>query len=190
MIEPISCLKNLRSSDRRNFGKATVDMYFGQATVHNTINISTLSKYGTAVLRIRDVYPGSRILIFTHPGSRILDPRSRIQKTATKDRGEKFFFVKPFFVDTNFTKLNIILFLMCWRKKFGPRIIEVFYPKNYNQALKKMSLGSRIQGSKRHRIPDPDPQHCGTVRLFFNVSIHTIFFIFEMPKCFCIWRWS
>jgi hypothetical protein len=24
-----------------------------------------------AVLRIRDVYPGSRILIFTHPGSRI-----------------------------------------------------------------------------------------------------------------------
>jgi hypothetical protein len=24
-----------------------------------------------SVLRIRDVYPGSRILIFTHPGSRI-----------------------------------------------------------------------------------------------------------------------
>jgi hypothetical protein len=23
-----------------------------------------------------------------------------------------------------------------------------------------MGLGSRIQGSKRHRIPDPDPQHC------------------------------
>ncbi len=33
-----------------------------------------------AVLRIRDVYPGSRILIFTHPGSRISDPGSRIQK--------------------------------------------------------------------------------------------------------------
>jgi hypothetical protein len=32
------------------------------------------------VLRIRDVYPGSRILFFTHPGSRILDPGSRIQK--------------------------------------------------------------------------------------------------------------
>jgi hypothetical protein len=27
-----------------------------------------------AVLRIRDVYPGSRILIFIHPGSRIPDP--------------------------------------------------------------------------------------------------------------------
>jgi hypothetical protein len=33
------------------------------------------------VLRIRDVYPGSRILIFTHPGS-------RIQKQQQK-RGEK-----------------------------------------------------------------------------------------------------
>jgi hypothetical protein len=40
--------------------------------------------------------------------SRIPDP-----KTATKDRGEKIFFVKPFFVATNFTKLNIILFLIC-----------------------------------------------------------------------------
>ncbi len=27
-----------------------------------------------SVLRIRDVYPGSRILIFTHPGSQIPDP--------------------------------------------------------------------------------------------------------------------
>jgi hypothetical protein len=51
-----------------------------------------------------DFYP-SRI---PDHGSRILDP-----KTATKDRGEKFFFVKPFFVATNFTKLNIILFLIC-----------------------------------------------------------------------------
>jgi hypothetical protein len=25
----------------------------------------------------------------------------------------------------------------------------------------KSYSGSRIQGSKRHRIPDPDPQHCG-----------------------------
>jgi hypothetical protein len=35
--------------------------------------------------------PGSRILIFTHPGSRISDPGSRIPdpKTATKERGEK-----------------------------------------------------------------------------------------------------
>jgi hypothetical protein len=43
------------------------------------------------VLRIRDVYPGSRILIFTHPGPQILDLGSQIPdpKTAMKDRGEK-----------------------------------------------------------------------------------------------------
>jgi hypothetical protein len=56
-----------------------------------------------AVLRIRDVYPGSRILIFTHPGSRIPDP-----KTGRKERGGKKFFVKHFFVATNFTKCKII----------------------------------------------------------------------------------
>jgi hypothetical protein len=36
------------------------------------------------VLWIWDVYPGSRILIFTHPGSRFSDP-----KTEIKERGEK-----------------------------------------------------------------------------------------------------
>jgi hypothetical protein len=61
-----------------------------------------------AVLRIRDVYPGSRILIFNHPGSRIPDP-----KTATKERGGKKFVVIPFYVATNFTKLKIILVLEC-----------------------------------------------------------------------------
>jgi hypothetical protein len=55
-----------------------------------------------AVWRIRDVYPGSWILIFTHPGSRIPDP-----KTATKERGEKKLVVIPFYVATNFTTLKI-----------------------------------------------------------------------------------
>ncbi len=42
-----------------------------------------------AVLRIRDVYPGSRILIFTYSGSRMIpDLGSRIQKQQQK-RGVK-----------------------------------------------------------------------------------------------------
>jgi hypothetical protein len=65
-----------------------------QQTSRRTINV----RY--PVLRIRDVYPGSRILIFTHPGSRIPDP-----KTATKERGEKKLVVIPFYVATNVTKL-------------------------------------------------------------------------------------
>jgi hypothetical protein len=51
---------------------------------------------------------GSWILIFTHPGSRIPKP-----KTATKERGEKKFVVITFYIATNFTKLHIILVLMC-----------------------------------------------------------------------------
>jgi hypothetical protein len=52
------------------------------------------------VLRIRDVYPGSRILIFTHPGSRIPDP-----KTGTKERGEKKIFCQTFFCSHKFPKM-------------------------------------------------------------------------------------
>jgi hypothetical protein len=40
--------------------------------------------------------------------SRIPDP-----KTAIKERGEKKFVVIPFYVATNFTKLNITLVLKC-----------------------------------------------------------------------------
>jgi hypothetical protein len=41
------------------------------------------------VWRIRDVYPGSRILIFTHPGSQIPDLGSRIQKQQQKREVKK-----------------------------------------------------------------------------------------------------
>ena len=53
------------------------------------------------------------------------------------------------------------------------RIVEVFTQKIFNMLSniwvwdpgseirdpEKTYSGSRIQGSKRHRIPDPDPQH-------------------------------
>jgi hypothetical protein len=58
-----------------------------------------------AVLPIRDVYPGSRILICTHSGSRISDPGS---KNSNKREGWKKIVVKSFFVATNITKLKII----------------------------------------------------------------------------------
>jgi len=51
-----------------------------------------------------DFYP-SRI---SDPGSRIPDP-----KTATKERGEKKFVVIIFYAAKNFSKLHIILVLMC-----------------------------------------------------------------------------
>jgi hypothetical protein len=46
-------------------------------------------------------------------------------KTATKEKDEKKIVVVPFFVAINFTKLKIILFLKCWRKKIGPIFKEL-----------------------------------------------------------------
>ncbi len=143
-----------------------------------TLGIHNHNTAFRAVWRIRDVYPGSLILIFTYPGS----------QNSNKREGWKIFWVIPFYLATNFTKLNIILVLKSWRKKCGSIFKKLynFLPKKFcHLALKHMSLGSgirdpektyswsRIQGSKRQRIPDPDPQHCisavwgGTCCLFF-----------------------
>jgi hypothetical protein len=69
----------------------------------------TRSQFGLilSVWRIRDVYSGSRILIFTHPGSRIPDP-----KTAIKDIGEKNLLSYLFLGVINFTKFNYFIFEM------------------------------------------------------------------------------
>ncbi len=39
-------------------------------------------------------------------------------------------------------------------------MIRVVHPGSRIWMLTSTHPGSRIQGSKRHRIPDPDPQHC------------------------------
>ena len=105
-----------------------------------------------AVLRIRDVYPGSRILIFTHPGSRISDP-----KTATKERGEKKLDVKPFYVATKFNKIvNYFSFEVLKKKIWAnfQRIIALF---NKKIAKKLFKIWSWDPGSGKNpfRIPDP-----------------------------------
>jgi hypothetical protein len=40
--------------------------------------------------------------------------------------------------------------------------------------------GSQIQGSKRYRIPNPDPQHC----FLFWICIRILGFMNQKPKCF------
>ncbi len=101
------------------------------------------------------------------------DPRS---KTATKERGEKKFVVITFYVATNFTKLQIISVLNCWRKQFGPIFKELqnFFTKIVNKFSKiwgwdpgseildpeKTSSGSPIQGQKgtgSHALSLPPP---------------------------------
>jgi hypothetical protein len=98
------------------------------------------------VLRIRDIHPGSRILIFIHPGS----------NNSNKRGGGKISW-STFFVATNMTKVTIISFMNRYRNKIEPiqaLIIWVWVP------------GSEIRenpipdpGVKKAPIPDADPQH-------------------------------
>jgi hypothetical protein len=131
--------------------------YFPSSVAHRTCLY--WNQCGGSGMFIPD--PGSWFLPIPDPGS----------KNSNKREGWKKNRVITFYVATNFTKLHIILVLMCRRKKFGPIFKEL-----YNFLSKKLSIsslkygfgirdpgktysGSRIQGSKRHRIPDPDPQH-------------------------------
>jgi len=142
---------------------------------------------------------GSRILIFTQSGYRMPDPLSRIPdlgsrisdpgsqipdpKTATKERvgWNKKIFLIIFYVATNFTKLKIILVLKCWRKKFRQIFKELrnFLHKKMSLSFQKYGFGirgqkgtvSRIPGSKRHRIPDPDPKHCKILKIMKNLQL-------------------
>jgi hypothetical protein len=104
--------------------------------------------------------------------SRIPDP-----KTVTKERGENFFSLY-FFCSHKFHKIEYYVIFKMLKKKIWAnfqRIVEVFTQKTFNMLSNiwvwdpgsgirdpgsgKTYSGSRIQGSKRHRIPDPDPQH-------------------------------
>jgi hypothetical protein len=106
-------------------------------------------------------------------GSRIPDLGSRIPdpKTATKERGEKKFVI-TFFCSHKFHKIANYFSFGVLKKKIWAnfqRIIELFTQKIVTQLSKiwvwdpgseirdpeKTYSGSRIQGSKRHRILNP-----------------------------------
>jgi hypothetical protein len=105
------------------------------------------------VLRIRDVYSGSGILIF-YP-SRIQDPES---KNSDKKKGGGKLAVLPVFVAKNITKLKLILFLTGEEKNWAnlQRITELITLKIFiklsevwdprSGIRKKTYFGSRIQG--------------------------------------------
>ncbi len=112
------------------------------------------------VLRIRDVYPGSRILIFTHPGSRISDPGS---KNSNKRERWKKISCHIFLCSHKFHQIvNYFSFEVLKKKIWAnfQRIIELFTKKIVKKLLKIWSWDpgseirdpeknlSRIQGSK------------------------------------------
>ncbi len=125
------------------------------------------------VLRIRDVYPGSRFpdpdfypSWIPDPGSRILDPGSRIQKQQQKRGVRKKFVVIPFFCSHKFHKIVNYFFFEMLKKKIWAnfqRNIELL-PKRLSLSSQKHGFGIRDLGSgirdpwsvkNPFRIPDP-----------------------------------
>jgi hypothetical protein len=103
---------------------------------HTLVRVSWHKLESSPVWRIRDVYTGSRIRLFSIPDPNCLHPRSRILIKEFKYFNPKK--AKKWFLSS---------------KKYDPgcssriRMLTFSHP------------GSRIQGSKRNPIPDPDPQH-------------------------------
>ncbi len=108
------------------------------------------------MLRTRDVNHGSWILPIPGPGSRI--------------RNQQHFLSWLFFVATNITKLKIYFWIRMVQKKKKlsktTNNCNTFCQKTATKLWKIWvwepgfwNNPSRIQGSKRRRIPDPDPQH-------------------------------
>ncbi len=96
----------------------------------------------------------SRILIFNHPGSRILDP-----KTGTKERGEKKIFCHNFFCSHKFHKIvNYFIFEMPKKKNLGqfPRIYRTFTQKIVTKLSK---IWDWDPGSE---IRDPEKTYSGS----------------------------
>jgi hypothetical protein len=115
----------------------------------------------TILLSVADPGCLSRIRIFSHPGSWI--------KKQQQKRGVKKNFSHTFLSSHKFHKIENYFSFEVLKKKICAnfqRIIELF-TKRIVTKLSKIWFWdpgsgknlSRIQGSKRHRIPDPDPQH-------------------------------
>jgi hypothetical protein len=125
------------------------------------------------VLLIRDVYPGSRILIFTHPRSRFLpipdrrsrisDPGSWIQKPQEK-RGVKKFFCHTFLCSHKFHKIVNYFSFEVLKKKIRAnfqRIIELC-TQQIATKLSKIWVWDRDQRSWIRKKPIPDPGSRGS----------------------------
>jgi hypothetical protein len=138
------------------------------------------------VWQIRDIYLGSQILIFTHPGS----------KNCNKREGCKKKFSHTFLCSHKFHKIENYFSFEVLKKKIWTnfqRIIELFTQK-LSLSYQKYGFGIRDPGSRKNlfRIPDPgvkkapdpgsdpDLQHCKTYLLFKRIVLQQ--YNFTMPE--------
>ncbi len=125
------------------------------------------------VLRIRDICPGSWILIFIHPRSLIPEPTK-----PTKEKGENMLLFYHFLYPQISQNWTLLCFIFKENNLSQFTELKYFLPKKLSLSSQKYGLGirdqgpetrdprsrirkkpildpgSRIQGSRRHRIPD------------------------------------
>ncbi len=117
-----------------------------------------------AVLRIRDVYPGSRILLFTHPGSRISDPGSQ---NSNKREGWKKISCHSFLCSHKFHKIENYFSFEMLKKKIWVNFLRIIWPFTQKIFTKLSNIwvwdpGSEIRDPEK-TIPDPGSRvHKGT----------------------------
>jgi hypothetical protein len=122
------------------------------------------------MLRIRDVYPRSRILIFIHPGSRIPVIASRIQERKQKRRGEKICYPSrtgTFFSSHKYLKIENYSGKEKNLSKFS-RNYSTFFPKKWSLSSQKYEFGIRDPGKP---IPDPGSRIQKGRNTYFNNGI-------------------
>ncbi len=115
--------------------------------------------------RIRDVYPGSWFLPIPDPGSKNSNKRERWKKICCHifSCSHKFHKIVNYFSFEVLKKkiwANFQGILELFTKKIVKKLLKIWSwdPGSEIPDPEKTYSGSRIQGSKRHRIPDP--QHC------------------------------
>ncbi len=112
----------------------------------------------SAVLRIRDVYPGSWFLPIPDPGSRISDPGSK--NSNKRERWKKICYT--FFCSHKFHKIEYYVIFEMLKKKIWANfhwIVQVFTQKMFNMLsiIWVWDPGSEIRDPEKNlfRIPDP-----------------------------------
>jgi hypothetical protein len=112
------------------------------------------------VLRIRDVYPGSCFLSIPDSGYCFLsipDPESNNSNKKGEEQSHKYPKIENYFIFEQVMKRNLSqLIKNCsnFTQKIVTKLSKIWV---WDPGSGKNLF--RIHGSKRHRIPDPDPQH-------------------------------
>ncbi len=104
------------------------------------------------MLRIRDVYPGSRILIFTHPGLGSRIPKQKQKRGVKKNLLSYLFCCSKFHIIENY-----FIFEMRKKKIWAnfQRIIELFTQQIVTKLSKIWVWDPRSGIQKKNLIPDP-----------------------------------